>query len=68
MICPVYIRTHAAASFSQGRHGLARGFETGRATDKTAMPYWENEGENLVAHQQDWTVNGVKIAFVASND
>ena len=46
---------------------VERGFEAARATDQIAMLYWENEGENLESHQQDWTVNGVRITFVASD-
>lgn len=46
---------------------VEQGFEASRATDETAILYWENEGEDLEAHQQDWTVNGVRITFVASD-
>ncbi len=44
-----------------------RGLEVGRATDEAAMLYWENEGGDLEAHQQDWTVNGARVTFFVAD-
>ncbi len=36
------------------------------ATDAAARLYWENEGEDIDDHQQDWMVDGIKVTFVAA--
>lgn len=36
------------------------------ATNENVRLYWENEGEDIDDHQQDWMVDGVKVTFVAS--
>lgn len=37
------------------------------ATNESARLYWENEGEDIDDHQQDWMVDGVKLTFLAAD-
>lgn len=49
-------------------HMAASGFDVTPATDLSALQQWEIEGEDLLDHQQDWAMDGVKVTFVALDD
>lgn len=46
----------------------AAGHDVRLVTDPEAREEWENDGADLDDHQQDWSIDGVKVTFFASSD
>ncbi len=45
----------------------AAGSRCALVTDENVRLYWENDGDDIDDHQQDWTVDGVKVTFFAAD-